>query len=92
MRVIGEYQNGNFTATRPIEFSVRHADGVGTLDITDGAMNAKFDITMRAVAPDAVTVSLTVAPNGRRKYSISELMRYFDPAFMRSFIKTHDKF
>ena len=92
MRVIGEYQNGNFITTRPIEFSVWHSDGVGTLDITDGAMNAQLDITMRAVAPDAVTVSLTVAPNGRRKYSISELMRYFDPAFMRSFIKTHDKF
>lgn len=92
MRVIGEYNNGNFSTTRPIELSIRHATGVGALDITGGAMNAKFDITMRAVAPDAVTVSLTVAPNGRRKYSISELMRYFDPAFMREFIKTHDRF
>lgn len=92
MRVIGEYKNGNFTTTKPIELSIRHATAVGMLDITDNAMNAKFDITMRAVAPDAVTVSLTVAPNGRRGYSISELMRYFDPAFMRSFIKTHDKF
>lgn len=92
MRIIGEYKNGNFATTQPIKLSVRHADGVGALDITAGAMNAKFDITMRAVAPDAVTVSLTVAPNGRRKYSISELMRYFDPAFMREFIKTHDRF
>ena len=92
MRVIGEYQNGNFKTTKPIEFSIRHADGVGILDITDNAMNAKFDINMRAVAPDSVTVSLTVTPNGRRGYSISELMRYFDPTFMRSFIKTHDKF
>ena len=92
MRIIGEYKNGNFTTTQPLTFSVRHTEGTGILDITDGAMNAKFDITMRAVAPDAVTVSLTVTPNGRRKYSISELMRYFDPAFMRSFIKTHDKF
>ncbi|MBQ6736653.1 MAG: hypothetical protein IJQ90_04180 [Alphaproteobacteria bacterium] len=92
MRVIGEYQNGNFTTTKPIELSIRHATAVGMLDITDNAMNAKFDINMRAVAPDSVTVSLKVAPNGRRGYSISELMRYFDPAFMRSFIKTHDKF
>jgi len=92
MRVIGEYKNGNFTTTQPLTFSVRHAECTGILDITDGAMNAKFDITMRAVAPDPVTVSLTVTPNSRRKYSLSELMRYFDPAFMRSFIKTHDKF
>lgn len=92
MRVIGDYQNGNFTTTRPIEFSVWHADGVGTMNIIDNAMNARFDITMRAVAPDAVTVSLTIMPNSRRKYSISELTRYFDPAFMRSFIKTHDRF
>lgn len=92
MRIIGEYKNGNFTTTRPLTFSVRHADGTGALDISDNAMTAKFDITMRAVAPDAVTISLAVAPNGRRGYSISELMRYFDPAFMRSFIRTHDKF
>ena len=92
MRIIGEYNNGNFSTTRPIQLSIRHADAVGALDITNNEMNAKFDITMRAVAPDAVTVSLAIAPNGRCKYSISELMRYFDPAFMRSFIKTHDKF
>ena len=92
MRVIGEYKNGNFITTKPIELSIPHATAVGTLDITDNTMNAKFDINMRAVAPDSVTLSLTVAPNGRRGYSISELMRYFDPAFMRSFIKTHDKF
>ncbi|MBO7656612.1 MAG: hypothetical protein J6S80_02710 [Alphaproteobacteria bacterium] len=92
MRVIGEYNNGNFITTEPIKMSIRHADAVGALDIKDNLMNARLDIKMRAVAPDAVTVSLTVAPNGRRKYSLSELTRYFDPAFMRSFIKTHDKF
>lgn len=92
MRVIGKYENGNFSTTAPIELSVRHANATGALNITDNMMNARLDITMRAVAPDAVTISLRVLPNGRREYSLSELVRYFDPAFMREFIKTHDRY
>ncbi len=92
MRVIGKYENGNFTTTSPIELVMHHTNATGTMDITNNMMNAKFDITMRAVSPDPVTVSLRVLPNGRREYSLSELLRYFDPAFMREFIKTHDRF
>ncbi len=92
MRVIGKYERGNFETTKPFTISMYHTDAVGALNITDNLMTAKMDIPMRAVAPDPVTVSLTVAPNGKRGYSLSELMRYFDPAFMRGFIKTHDMF
>lgn len=92
MRVIGEYKNGNFTTTKPIELSVRHADIVGNLNINGDAMTGKFDISLRAAAPDPVKVSFSIAPNGKRGYSMSDILRYFDPAFMRSFIKTHNKF
>ena len=92
MRVIGKYTQGNFATTKPLTISVRHADIVGALNITDNAMTAKLNIAMRATAPDAVTASVTIAPNGQRKYSLTEIMRSFDPAFMREFIKTHDKF
>ena len=92
MRIIGKYERGNFATTTPLTISVRHADIIGALNITDNLMTAKLDISLRATAPDAVTVSVAVAPNGRRSYSLSEIMRYFDPAFMREFIKTHDRF
>ena len=92
MRIIGKYENGDFTTTEPLKISVRHAEILGNLNISSNAMNALFDITMRGVATTPVLVSLTVAPNGRRGYSISDLMQHIDPGFMRSFIKTHDKF
>ncbi len=92
MRIIGKYNNGNFGTTEPLTISMRHTDAIGTLSIEHGAMTAKLSMSMRGTAPDPVTVSVAIAPNGKRGYSISEIMRYFDPAFMRSFIRNHDKF
>ena len=71
---------------------MRHADAVGKMNITNGAMTTELNITMRGTAPDPVTVSVGIAPNGRRGYSMGEMIRYFDPAYMREFIKTHEKF
>lgn len=92
MRIIGKYDNGNFTTTAPFDLSLRHADASGAITIENGAMTTRLDILMRAAAPEPVNISVLVSPNGRRGYSISEIMRYFDPAFMRSFIRTHDRF
>lgn len=92
MRIIGKYNRGTFTTTKPIEISMRHADAIGKMNVTNGAMTAELNITMRGTAPDPVTVSVGIAPNGRRGYSMGEIIRYFDPAYMRNFIKTHDKF
>ena len=92
MRIIGKYDHGTFTTTRPIEISMRHADAVGKMNMTNGAMTTELNITMRGTAPEPVTVSVGISPNGRRSYSMGEIIRYFDPAYMRNFIKTHDKF
>ena len=92
MRIIGKYDNGDFAATEPIALSLRHADATGAITLINGAMTTRLDILMRATAPEPVNISVLVSPNGRRGYSLSEIMRYFDPAFMRSFIRTHDKF
>ncbi len=92
MRLIGEYQNGNFITTAPIELSMRHTDAIGGLAITDGYMTAEFDLTMRGTAPRPVTIQLSILPNGNRKYSLSEIMQTLDTSYMRAFIKTHDKF
>ena len=92
MRIIGQYDHGVFNTTVPIEISMRHADAIGKMNITNGAMTTQLNILLRGTAPDPVTLSMTVMPNGRRGYSMGEIIRYFDPAYMREFIKTHDKF
>lgn len=92
MRLIGEYSNGNFITTSPLQLSMRHTDAVGGLAITDGLMTAEFDLTMRGTAPKPATIQLSILPNGNRKYSLSEIMQNLDTSYMRAFIKTHDKF
>lgn len=92
MRIIGDYSNGNFITTRPLEISMRHVDGVGGLAIQDGQMTAEFDFTLRGTAPTPATISLSILPNVARKFSLSEIMQNFDSGFMRAFIKTHNKF
>ena len=92
MRLIGTYNDGNFITTQPIELSMRHTDAIGGLAITNGEMTAEFDLTLRGTASTPVTINLGIMPNNKRQYSLSEIMRRFDPAFMRAFIKIHDKF
>ena len=92
MRIIGQYENGEFRTTSPLQLSVRHADIVGSMRIDSSGMDAQLNISMRGTAPDTTSVLLTVSPNGRRGYSLSEIVQKFDPAYMRSFIKNHDKF
>ncbi len=92
MRIIGEYQNGNFETTQPLELQVRHVDAIGTLTITDGFMQADLRMLMRGTSPVPAPVSLAISPDNTRKYSLSQIMTDFDPGFMRSFVKTHNKF
>ena len=92
MHIMGKYENGNFTTTEPVRFSLRHVDAVGAFKIQDGMMTTKIELLMRGTAPEPVPVSVTIGPNGKRTYSLSDIMRNFDPVFMRSFIRNHNKF
>ncbi len=92
MHIIGDYSNGNFITTQPIELSMRHINGRGGLAITDGKMTAEFDLTLRGTAPTPATIALSILPDGKRQYSLSEIMTELDPGFMRAFVQTHDKF
>ena len=92
MRIIGQYVNGAFETTTPLQISARHSDIIGTLKLDNSGMDVQLNISMRGTSPDTTSVFLTIAPNGRRGYSLSEIMQNFDPAYMRSFIKSHDKF
>jgi hypothetical protein len=92
MRIIGDYKDGNFVTTRPIELSMRHTNAIGGLAIQNGKMTAEFDLTLRGTAPTPVTIELGILPDNSRSYSLSEIMQSLDTGFMRAFVKTHDKF
>ena len=92
MYIVGDYKNGNFVTTKPIELSMRHVNVVGDLEYVDGQMSAVFDVVMRGTAYDVKPVSVGVMPDGSRKYSASQVMLDFDSSFFRSFVKTHNKF
>lgn len=92
LRLIGEYDNGNFITTAPIELSMRHTDAMGGLAIQDGYMTAEFDLKLRGTAPSPAQIALSILPDGTRQYSLSDVMRQLDTGFMRAFVKTHNKF
>lgn len=92
LHIIGKYDQGNFETTEPLTLSVPHADATGALQITDGKMSAQFYLVLRGTAPEPAPIDLTITPNGERVYSLSEIMQNFDPAFMREFVRTHDRY
>ncbi len=92
MRIIGEYKDGAFKTTAPLELYMRHTDAYGSIEINDNAMQAKLQLTLRGTSPEPAPIDLTISPNGSRAYSLSEIVVNFDPGFMRNFVKTHDKF
>ena len=92
LHIIGRYDRGNFETTEPFALSVPHADATGTLQINDGKMSAQFYLVLRGTAPEPAPIDLEIASNGERTYSLSEIMQNFDPAYMREFVKTHDRY
>ena len=92
MRVIGKYNNGDFVTTKPIDLRLRHTDAIGNLEISNGAMSASFDITLRGTSPTPQPIYLTINPDGSRDYSLSDIMMNFDATYMRDFVRTHNKF
>lgn len=92
LRLVGEYKNGDFTTTQPIELYLRHTDATGTLSISEGQMNASLNLVLRGTSPIPAPINLVINTDGSRKYSLSEIMKNFDSTFMKDFIKTHNKF
>ena len=56
MRIIGEYKNGNFITTTPIQLQLRHTDATGEMEISDGRMYADLNMTLRGTSPVPVPV------------------------------------
>jgi hypothetical protein len=92
LHIVGKYNHGNFETTEPMTLSVPHADATGALQISDGKMSAQFYLVLRGTAPEPAPIDIEILPTGERNYSLSEIMRNFDPAFMREFVRTHDRY
>ena len=92
LHIMGKYENGNFATTEPLTLSVPHADATGALQINDGKMSAQFYLVLRGTAPEPGPIDLSIAPTGERTFPLSEIMQNFDPAYMRQFVKNHDRF
>ena len=92
MRIIGDYNNGDFITTKPIELQLRHTDVTGNLEITDGMMSGQLHLTLRGTSPVPQPIDLQINPNGTRDYSLSDIMTNFDATYMRDFVRTHNKF
>ena len=92
LHIIGKYDHGNFETTEPFTLSMPHTDATGALQINDGKMTAQLYLVLRGTAPEPAPIDLEIMPNGERVYSRTEIMQNFDPAYMREFVKTHDRF
>lgn len=92
IKIVGKYSNGDFETTRPMTISMRHVDGTGAIFINNKTLSGTFDFIMRGTAPKPAKISLDINENGRRTYSITNVINNLDIGFMRAFIKTHDKF
>lgn len=91
LHIAGKYADGTFRTTAPIHFRLRHVDGRGNMEITNGVMTADMQLNLRGTAPTPVTIDIELQGDARH-YSLSEIMMNFDPEYMRDFVQHHDKF
>ncbi|MDL2296138.1 AsmA family protein [Lachnospiraceae bacterium OttesenSCG-928-E19] len=92
LHIAGDYNSGNFTSTEPFTLSMRHTDATGILNISEGRMTANINLVLRGTSPSPAPIQMELLPNGRRNYSLSQIMINFDPDYFRNFVATHDKF
>ena len=92
MRIIGTYNSGDIETTKPLSLALKHTDVFGTIQIMNKEMTADLKLILRGTSPASAPIDLTIYPNNKRKYSLSEIMLSFDPEYMRSFIQSHNKF
>lgn len=91
LRVTGIYNGGDFETDAPFELSLRHTSAVGMLKIFDGKLTSKINLTLRGTSPEPRPLTLEILPM-RRNYSLAEIMRDFDPEYLREFVRTHNRF
>ena len=55
-------------------------------------MTTKLKLVLRGTSTDPEPIDLTIYPDNRREFSLSEIMLHFDPEYMRGFVKSHIMF
>ncbi len=92
MRIVGTYDKGNIKTVAPLTLEMRHVDANGSFEIIDKRMSAKLKLLLRGTSASPEPIELTIYPNGKREFSLSEIRMNFDPEYMRAFVQTHNKF
>ena len=92
MHIIGTYENGIIKTTSPLILSMKHIESTGMFELDKDKMFAKLNFVLRGTSPEPEPIDLTIYSDGKREYSLSQIMMNFDPEYMRTFIKTRDKF
>ncbi len=92
MRIIGTYEKDKIKTTSPILLSMKHIDAIGEMEIINNKMFVNSKLVLRGTSAGPSPIELIINPDGTRKYSLHEIMLNFDPEYMRSFTKSHDKF
>lgn len=92
MHIVGTYENGDIKTTKPLTLYMPHTDVTGTFEINNNNMTTKLRLVLHGTSTDPKPIDLTVYPNNRREFSLSQIMINFDPGYMREFVKYHDRF
>jgi len=62
------------------------------MEIVNNKMFVNSKFVLRGTSAEPAPIEMTIYPDGTRKYSLYEIMLHFDPEYMRSFTKSHNKF
>jgi len=92
IRLIGTYNHGDFISTKPFVISMYRADAAGKMEINSGKMMVDMNLVLRGTSPSPDQINIKISPDGKRNYSLSQIMTNFDPDFLRDFADTHEKF
>ena len=92
MHIVGVYENENIKTTEPLTLYMPHTDASGMFEIENNDMTAKLELVLRGTSTDPEKIELSIYPDNRREFSLSEVMLHFEPEYMRVFVQTHDKF
>jgi hypothetical protein len=92
LRLVGNYEGGTFRTTEPLTARTRHTEFTGHLQSRGGRVRAQLRILMRGTSPVPEPVSIEISGGGGRDFSLSEIMRTFDPDFMREFTRINNRF
>ncbi len=93
LALAGKYRDGKFQTTRPFALTLRHTNGNGNLEISDGKMTADITLSLRGTTPGGATpINFRINENGTRDFSLSQILSDLDIDYFRDFAATHSQY